>query len=183
MFFKLFLFYYFFEWLYMLKRLKIWGNLWWYFKCYKILYFYIMKIAMATDHSGFLLKEKIKIFLLKKNYKIHDFGTYSLIPVDYPDYIHLASNAIENKEADFGVFLCGTGQGAAMTANKHPGIRAALCWSIELAKFARKHNNANVIIISAKFLSELLIFDMIDIFFSTDFDKGRHINRVNKIVY
>lgn len=142
-----------------------------------------MKIAMATDHAGFLLKEKIKAFLLKNNYKINDFGTYSLNPVDYPDYIHLASISIENKESDFGIFFCGSGQGAAITANKHQGIRAALCWNIELVKLARKHNNANVIIISARFLSELLIFDMIYVFFSTNFDGGRHQNRVNKICY
>lgn len=142
-----------------------------------------MKIAIATDHAGFLLKEKIKVFLLKKKYQINDFGTHSLTPVDYPDYIHLASISIENKESDFGVFLCGTGQGAAITANKHKGIRAALCWNIELVKLARQHNNANVIIISARFLPELLIFDMIHIFFSTNFDGGRHVKRVHKIIY
>lgn len=142
-----------------------------------------MKIAIATDHAGFLLKEKIKFYLLNKHYKINDFGTNSLNPVDYPDYIHLASISIENKESDYGIFLCGSGQGAAITANKHQGIRAALCWNIELVKLSRKHNNANVIIISAKFLSELLIFDMISVFFSTNFDGGRHQKRVNKIRY
>lgn len=142
-----------------------------------------MKIAIATDHAGFLLKEKIKNFLLKKYYEINDFGTYSLEPVDYPDYIHLASISVENKESDFGVFLCGSGQGAAITANKHQGIRAALCWNIELVKLSRQHNNANVIIISARFLSELLIFNMLCVFFSTKFDGGRHEKRVNKIIY
>lgn len=140
-----------------------------------------MKIAIATDHAGFELKEKIKIFLLKNKYKINDFGTYSCDRVDYPDYIHLASNSVENGESDLGIIFCGSGQGAAITANKHQKIRAALCWNIEVSKLSRQHNNANILSIPTRFISEVLAIKIINVFISTDFDGGRHKNRVNKI--
>lgn len=140
-----------------------------------------MRISIATDHAGFELKEKIKTFLLNKGYQVSDFGTYSSESVDYPDYIHPAASSVEHNESDFGIILCGSGQGAAMTANKYQRVRAALCWSVEVSKLARQHNNANILTIPARFVSESLAFEMISSFLSTDFKRGKHQHRINKI--
>ncbi|MCB9202404.1 MAG: ribose 5-phosphate isomerase B [Flavobacteriales bacterium] len=140
-----------------------------------------MKIALASDHAGFELKQKIKQYLKDKNIEIVDFGTNSEDSVDYPDHIHPAATAVENKEVDFGIILCGSGQGAAMTANKHQGIRAALCWTEELAHVTRLHNDSNILTIPARFIEEKIAYDMIDTFLSTEFEGGRHQGRINKI--
>ena len=140
-----------------------------------------MKIALASDHAGFELKEKLKEFLVSKTHQVNDFGCYSNQSVDYPDHIHPAANSVENKESDLGIILCGSGQGAAMTANKHQGIRAALCWTVELARLTRQHNNANILTIPARFVEEHTAFDMVNAFLTTEFEGGRHQNRIDKI--
>jgi len=140
-----------------------------------------MKIALASDHAGFEMKEKIKTYLQEKNHIVSDFGTNSVDSMDYPDVIHPAAESVENQNVDLGIILCGSGQGAAMTANKHKGIRAALCWTEELAVLTRQHNNANILTIPARFVSEELAFKMIDAFLNTEFEGGRHQTRIDKI--
>ncbi len=138
-----------------------------------------LKIAIGADHAGFEYKEILKDFLA--NYEVVDFGTHSLDSVDYPDFAHPVSNAVEKGEADFGVLVCGSAQGVAITANKHQGIRAAVSWLTEIAKLSRQHNNANVICIPARFVSADLAKEMVETFLATPFEGGRHANRVNKI--
>ena len=140
-----------------------------------------LPVAIGCDHAGFDYKESIISFLDGKNVTWKDFGTYSSNSVDYPDFAHPVSNAVENGEACFGILICGSANGVAMTANKHQSIRAAVCWGEELAELARKHNNANVICIPARFVNEGLVEKMIDIFMHTDFEGGRHKNRIDKI--
>jgi len=140
-----------------------------------------MKIALATDHAGFEMKEKIKTYLIEKGNEIQDFGTFSDNSMDYPDAIHPAATSIENGDNEMGVILCGSGQGAMITANKHQNIRASLPWSVELAKLSRQHNNANIITIAARFISLELAKEMINTFLSTNFEAGRHRTRVEKI--
>ncbi len=138
-------------------------------------------IAIGCDHAGFPYKDSI-IRLLKKNgYEVRDFGTFSTESVDYPDFVHPAAEFVENGSAELGIILCGSGNGVAMTANKHQGIRAAVCWKRELAELARRHNNANMIALPARFVSRRLALDMVKIFLETPFDGGRHLNRVRKI--
>lgn len=138
-------------------------------------------IAIGCDHAGFDYKETIKKMLETEGFTTLDFGTNSTLSVDYPDFIHPAMNAIEAGEAQLGIVICGSGNGVAITANKHQQIRAALCWQEDLAALARQHNNANVIAIPARFVSEELALAMIKIFISTDFEGGRHATRVGKI--
>lgn len=138
-------------------------------------------VAIGCDHAGFDYKEAIISFLDGKGISWTDFGTYSAESVDYPDFAHPVADAVENHNASFGILVCGSGNGVAMTANKHPGIRAAICWGEELAELARKHNNANVICIPARFVREEIVEKMLQIFLSTEFEGGRHENRVNKI--
>jgi len=140
-----------------------------------------LPVAIGCDHAGFDYKEAVISFLDGKNVTWKDFGTYSSDSVDYPDFAHPVSNAVESGEAGFGILICGSANGVAMTANKHQGIRAAVCWGEELAELARKHNNANIICIPARFVREGLVERMIEIFMHTDFEGGRHKNRVNKI--
>lgn len=137
------------------------------------------KIAIGADHAGFEYKELIKEHL--KAYELKDFGTHSLDSVDYPDFAHPVAFAVESKEFDFGILVCGSANGVAITANKHQHIRAAICWLNEIASLARQHNNANIICIPARFVSENLAKEMVDTFLSTAFEGGRHENRVNKI--
>jgi ribose 5-phosphate isomerase B len=139
-----------------------------------------MKIAIASDHAGFEYKALI-IKHLEANHSLTDFGTKSLDSVDYPDFIHPCADAVEQKSADLGIIVCGSGNGAQITANKHQGIRAALCWNTELAALARQHNDANVISIPSRFVSEAVALEMVDTFLSTAFEGGRHQDRVNKI--
>ncbi len=138
-------------------------------------------IALANDHAGTEYKFKIISFLEKKGYKVINFGTDSTESMDYPDTIHLAATAVENKEADLGIILCGSGNGAQITANKHQKIRAALCWNNELVTLSRKHNDANVLSIPARFVSIYQALSFVDIFLNTNFEGGRHKKRVEKI--
>lgn len=140
-----------------------------------------MKIAIGGDHAGFLYKKEIISFLEEKNIEVKDFGTYSEESTDYPDHTHPLAEAIEKSEFDLGILICGSGNGVAMTANKHQGIRAALCWNEELSALARQHNNANVLAIPARFIDLELAKKMTDTFINTDFEGGRHERRVGKI--
>lgn len=140
-----------------------------------------MKIAISSDHAGVEYKTEIVAHLKAKGFEVKDFGPYDEDSVDYPDFIHPVASAVEKKEFDFGVIMCGSGNGAGITANKHQGIRAALCWNVELAKLARLHNDANILDMPARFVSIDLALEMIDAFFDTDFEGGRHQKRVDKI--
>jgi ribose 5-phosphate isomerase B len=140
-----------------------------------------MKIALGGDHAGFQYKEVLKQQLEKQGHELKDFGPFSDASVDYPDFVHPLSTAVENKEYELGILICGSGNGVAITANKHAGIRAALCWEKELARLARSHNNANVLCIPARFVSEELAQEMVDAFLTTPFEGGRHQTRVDKI--
>ena len=141
----------------------------------------ICNIALGADHAGYEYKEAIRKMLENEDYTVQDFGTYSTDSVDYPDYVHPAAEAIENGNADIGILVCGSANGVAMTANKHQGIRAAICWQNELAKLAREHNNANMICLPARFISVYNALEMVKIFLSTEFEGGRHTRRVGKI--
>lgn len=140
-----------------------------------------MKIAIGSDHAGFALKAKIKQLLTDKNIEVEDFGAFSTDSVDYPDFAHPTSEAVENGDADLGILLCGSGNGIAMTANKHQNIRAAICWNTELAELARQHNNANVLVLPARFIPEALGLEIVESFLKAEFEGGRHERRVNKI--
>ena len=140
-----------------------------------------MKIAIGADHAGFSLKEKLKKYLQEKNIEVKDFGPNSEQSVDYPDYAHPVANAVEKKEVDFGLLMCGSGNGINMTANKHPGIRSALCWNSEIAKLSRQHNDANILTLPARFIEEAEAKKCADVFLSTPFEGGRHEGRVKKI--
>jgi ribose 5-phosphate isomerase B len=139
----------------------------------------MMKIAIGADHAGFDYKEAITKWLNADGLK--DFGTYSPDSVDYPDFAHPVASAVENGEFDFGILICGSANGVAITANKHQGIRAAICWNEELASLARKHNNANIVCIPARFISIDEAEKIVKTFLETDFEGGRHANRVGKI--
>jgi len=139
------------------------------------------KIALGADHAGFEYKELLKTWLSKNGYLTKDFGTYSLESADYPDFAHPVASAVEQKEFDLGVLVCGSANGVAMTANKHQGIRAAICWTEELASLARLHNNANVLCLPARFISKELAEKILDKFLHTAFEGGRHDRRVSKI--
>ncbi len=140
-----------------------------------------LKIALASDHAGYNLKQDVMQHLSAQGADIHDFGCYSTESCDYPDYAHPLAEAVERGEYAFGIVICSTGNGICMTANKHQGIRAALCWDTPLARLARQHNNANVLGMPANFISTELALQIVDTFFSTDFEGGRHERRVNKI--
>ncbi|MEJ7820863.1 MAG: ribose 5-phosphate isomerase B [Chitinophagaceae bacterium] len=138
-------------------------------------------IAIGCDHAGFEYKEDIISFLEGKGLSYKDFGTYSIDSVDYPDFAHPVAASVENDETAFGILLCGSANGVAITANKHQHIRAAICWGEELTELARKHNNANIICIPSRFVREGDVEKMLDIFIHTEFEGGRHEKRVNKI--
>jgi ribose 5-phosphate isomerase B len=138
-------------------------------------------IALGADHAGFEYKEHLKNWLAERGYTTKDFGTYSVDSADYPDFAHPVATAIEKKEFDLGLLICGSANGVAMTANKHQGIRAAICWKEELAELARSHNNANIICIPARYVSKELAEIMLDKFIHTAFEGGRHAKRVGKI--
>lgn len=138
-------------------------------------------VAVGSDHAGYLLKEELISFLEGNNIPVRDFGTYSEDSVDYPDFAHPVAQVVEDGECAFGLLLCGSANGVAITANKHTGIRAALCWGEEIAEIARKHNNANILCIPARFVSEKDAENILSTFMSTEFEGGRHENRINKI--
>ena len=139
------------------------------------------KIVIGADHAGFEMKEHLKKMLEKEGYTTKDFGTYSLESADYPDFAHPVSHAVENKEFDLGLLVCGSANGVAMTANKHQGIRAAICWTEDLAGLARQHNDANVLCIPARFVSTELAEKILHKFLQSSFEGGRHARRVGKI--
>ncbi|MBL6449739.1 ribose 5-phosphate isomerase B [Fulvivirga sp. 29W222] len=139
------------------------------------------KIAIGGDHAGFEYKSKLVAWLESKGHSVKDFGTHSADSVDYPDFAHPVASAVESKEFDCGVLICGSANGVAMTANKHQGIRAAICWQKELAELARLHNNANILCIPSRFVDYDLVEQMMDAFLSTSFEGGRHDKRIDKI--
>lgn len=140
-----------------------------------------LPIAIGSDHAGFDYKEQIKGYLAQKGLHVKDFGTFDKASVDYPDYAHPVAECIENGECSFGILLCGSGNGVAITANKHQGIRAAICWNAPIAELARQHNDANILCIPARYVSLDISEQMVDRFLSTEFEGGRHQNRVSKI--
>jgi ribose 5-phosphate isomerase B len=140
-----------------------------------------MKVAIGSDHAGFSLKEEVIRYLLNNGFEVEDFGAYSDERVDYPDFAHPVANAVETHAVDMGVVICGSGNGVNMTANRHHGVRSALCWNAEIAKLARQHNDANVIALPARFISVEEAEKCINEFFSTEFEGGRHTDRVKKI--
>lgn len=140
-----------------------------------------LTIALASDHAGFALKNQVRLFLEDNGAKVHDFGCFSDESCDYPDYAHPLAEAVEKGAYEFGIVICSTGNGICMTANKHQGIRAALCWEKRLAQLARQHNNANVLGLPANFVTVPQALDIVATFFQTDFEGGRHERRVNKI--
>ena len=139
------------------------------------------KLAIGADHAGFELKELLKKWLQEEGYILKDFGTYTADSADYADFAHPVSLAIEKKEFDLGLLVCGSANGVAMTANKHQGIRAAICWTEELASLARQHNDANILCLPARFLSRELAEKITDKFLHSSFEGGRHARRVGKI--
>lgn len=140
-----------------------------------------LSIALASDHAGYQLKIKLQHLLDEQGVRTHDYGCYSTESCDYPDYAHPLAEAVEKGEYEYGIVICSTGNGITMTANKHQGIRAALCWQPRLAELARQHNNANVLALPANFISEEEAIVILKTFFTTDFEGGRHERRVNKI--
>lgn len=139
------------------------------------------KIAIGADHAGFELKEKVTEYLKRSGFEYKDYGTYSSESADYPDFAHPVALAVENKESDLGILICGSGNGVAITANKHQGIRAAICWLEDLASLARQHNDANVLCLPARYISSDLAMKIIDKFLNSSFEGGRHERRVKKI--
>ncbi|MFD2553376.1 ribose 5-phosphate isomerase B [Sphingobacterium tabacisoli] len=140
-----------------------------------------MKIAIGSDHAGFDYKVEIISYLEKLGYEVQDFGPSSADSVDYPDFAHPVATSVETAENTLGVLICGSANGVAITANKHQGIRAAIAWQNEIAALARQHNNANIICIPARFVDLELAKKITQTFLTTDFEGGRHANRVNKI--
>lgn len=141
----------------------------------------IQKIAIGADHAGFALKEHLKGWLEKAGHTLHDFGTHSSESADYPDFAHPVALAVEKKEFDLGLLVCGSGNGVAMSANKHQGIRAAICWNEDLAALAREHNDANILCLPARFIAKEDAERILDRFLNSSFEGGRHARRVNKI--
>ena len=140
-----------------------------------------MNIAIGNDHAGTEYKQEIKKMLLSENHNVNNHGTDNNQSVGYPDHIHPVAKQVENNEVDFGIIICGSGNGANMTANKHQKIRSALCWNKEIAELSRTHNNANVLSIPSRFVSLKEAKEMVKVFLSTGFEGGRHLTRVNKI--
>ena len=140
-----------------------------------------MKISIGNDHAGPEYKKAIVEMLKVKGHEVTNYGTDSVDSVDYPDFAHAVANDISEAKADFGIIICGSGNGIAMAANKHTKVRAALCWMKEIATLARQHNNANIISIPARYTSIPQAVEMVDTFLNTEFEGGRHQNRVDKI--
>ena len=138
-------------------------------------------IPVGSDHGGFELKQFLVQKLTASGYKLEDFGTHSNESVDYPDFIHPVAKTINDNTYNVGIIICGSGQGASMTANKYPNVRAALCWDMEQARLTRLHNNANIIALPGRFVDFDTATKMVDLFLNTDFEGGRHINRISKI--
>ncbi len=141
----------------------------------------MQKIAIGADHAGYELKEHLKKWLEQNGYITKDYGTFSTESVDYPDFAHPVALAVERKEFDLGLLVCGSGNGVAITANKHQGIRAAICWKEDLAALAREHNDANILCLPARHISTELAVKITDRFLHSSFEGGRHAKRVNKV--
>jgi|SRR6185295_3393655 len=141
----------------------------------------MQKIAIGSDHAGFELKEQVRKWLEQNGYSVKDFGAFSSESSDYPDFAHPVANAVEKKESDLGILICGSGNGVAITANKHQGIRAAICWNEDLAATARQHNDANVLCLPARHIASELALKITDRFLHSSFEGGRHARRVGKI--
>nr|WP_210114355.1 ribose 5-phosphate isomerase B [Hymenobacter aquaticus] len=139
------------------------------------------RLAIGSDHAGFAYKEMLAHWLRDNGYEVQDFGTYSTDSVDYPDFVHPVANAITAGEFERGILVCGSANGVAITANKHQGIRAAIAWAPELAELARQHNNANIICVPERFVTEEAAREIVSKFLNTAFEGGRHQNRVSKI--
>jgi ribose 5-phosphate isomerase B len=140
-----------------------------------------LKIAVASDHAGFERKQAVLKYLQEQEIEYNDFGAYSAESSDYPDFAHPLANAVSKGEFDKGITLCGSGNGINMTANKHQGIRSAICWMPEIAMLARLHNDANVCALPARYITDEQAIEIVNVFLTTDFEGGRHINRINKI--
>ena len=138
-------------------------------------------VAIGSDHAGFAYKTELVKALNERKIQVIDMGVYEDKSVDYPDYAHPVATSVESGEAVFGILICGTGNGVCMTANKHPGIRAALCWDNDIAKLVRQHNNANILCLPARFVAIELAKEMMNTFIATEFEGGRHQKRVEKI--
>lgn len=141
----------------------------------------IMKISIGNDHAGTEYKFEIVSYLEKEGHTVINHGTDSESSVDYPDFVHPVANDVENQKVDFGIIICGSGNGANMTANKHQKVRSALCWTKEITELARQHNNANILSIPARFTSKAQAVEMVKTFLKTEFEGGRHQYRVEKI--
>lgn len=140
-----------------------------------------MKLALGADHAGFLMKESVAAHLRSSGHEIIDFGTHSADRVDYPDYAHPLARAVENGDVDLGILVCGSGNGVCITANRHTGVRAVLAWLPEVAALGRQHNDANVLCLPARYVSDAEAFQIVDQFLSASFEGGRHAQRVQKI--
>ena len=138
-------------------------------------------LALGSDHAGFELKEFLKKYLSEKGFEIVDFGTESIDSVDYPDFAHPLAKAVNDNKFETGILICGSGNGVNIVANKYPNVRAALCWLKEIAELARKHNNANILSLPARFISFEESIKIVDLFLSTTFEGGRHQTRIDKI--
>ena len=139
------------------------------------------KIAIVSDHAGYILKEKLFKYLIDEKYEVKDFGCFSEEAVDYPDFGHPLAEAVASGEFELGISICGTGNGINMVVNKHPGIRSALCWNEEISRLARAHNDANICALPGRFISESEALLIVKTFLNTDFEGGRHKRRVEKI--
>lgn len=139
------------------------------------------KVAIGCDHAGFELKEILKKYIQEKHIEVEDFGTNSSESVDYADYAHPLANSVEKGENQIGFTICGSGNGINMTINKHQGIRGALCWTPEISRLARLHNDANICSLPGRFVTEEVAKEIVDLFLITEFEGGRHLNRINKI--
>lgn len=140
-----------------------------------------MKISIGNDHAGTEYKFAIIEYLESQDMKINNYGTDSSDSVDYPDFVHPVARDVENGEVDFGIIICGSGNGASMTANKHQGVRSALCWMKEIAVLAREHNNANILSIPSRYTSKEQAVEMVKVFLATEFEGGRHSRRIEKM--
>lgn len=139
------------------------------------------RVAIVSDHAGFHLKEKLLKYLITGEYDVKDLGSHNAETVDYPDYGHPLAKAVTDGEFEYGISICGTGNGINMVVNKHPGIRGALCWNAEISRLARAHNDANVCALPARFISESEAYLIVRTFLTTPFDGGRHTPRIEKI--
>ena len=140
-----------------------------------------MNVSIGNDHTGTAHKLAIQALLNSKSIAVVNYGTDTVQSVDYPDFVHPVAKDVASKKADFGILLCGSANGVAMTANKYMEVRAGLCWTLEIAELIRKHNNANILCIPARYTSQTLALKMVEVFLATEFEGGRHERRINKI--